>query len=116
MTDSNVEHEYGRILHKHGRRVANRWLVATLNVAASGRSSCDFYAHYGSEANLPEHERGQTDLIHRFDPTGFLALYEHDCANVPQHLLPAFTPAQRAAIAHADTADTAAAIHLPTMH
>ena len=47
----------------------------------SERSLRDFYAMYGSEANLPESERCKSGMIDRFDPTGFNGLYR-----IPQWL------------------------------
>ncbi|WP_432258640.1 hypothetical protein [Cupriavidus sp. TMH.W2] len=70
----DIAQEYMRILAQHGRRIANRYLVAAGHY--TGLTLTDFYAQYGSEATLPEHERSRSDLVHRFDPGGYLALYE----------------------------------------
>ena len=60
---------YNAAVATHGRRVANRLVLA--DTPPDQRTLSDFYACYGSESDLPEHERGATPLIDTFDPTGY---------------------------------------------
>ncbi|PMS29645.1 hypothetical protein B0G57_1448 [Trinickia symbiotica] len=69
--------EYRDILKAHGRRVANRAAFASLP-KNSERTLDDFYACYGPEDRLPEHERCTTGMIQRFDPAGWRHLYLRD--------------------------------------
>jgi hypothetical protein len=62
---------YLRILIDHGRRVANRVVLAEINERKGKKELSDFYSCYGTEDTLPEHERCSTGLIHKFDPTGW---------------------------------------------
>lgn len=73
--------EYLQILTDHGRRVANRWLFA--RQTPQKPRLCDFYAMYGREDVLPEHERARTSLIDSFDPQGFHAFYADTPAPSP---------------------------------
>lgn len=66
---------YLRILLDHGRRVANRVVLAEINEAKGKKELSDFYSCYGLEDTLPEHERCSTGLIDKFDPTGWMNHY-----------------------------------------
>ncbi|MGQ7938496.1 hypothetical protein [Paraburkholderia sp. D1E] len=59
MQTNQLEHEYDSVASEFGRRVANRWAHAELCKAGKreGFELSDFYAMYGSEESLPEHER-----------------------------------------------------------
>lgn len=63
--------EYLRILSTHGRRVANRVVLAEMTQHKTKRELSDFYACYGDESVLPEHERCKTGFTAKFDPTGW---------------------------------------------
>lgn len=81
--------EYRDALFTHGRRVANRLVLASLPLR--GRVLSDFYACYAPEGadgertvdrtgdrpstDLPERERCVTGLIRKFDPSGWFAHY-----------------------------------------
>jgi len=65
--------KYIEVLRRHGRRVANR--VALASMTPRGRTLTDFYACYSPEADLPDHEKCSTDLIHMFDPSGWFVYY-----------------------------------------
>lgn len=70
--------EYRRLLNGHGRRVANRALVASL--PREDRDWALFYECYGPEAALPENERCRTGMIREFDPLGHSRFYDdHPC-------------------------------------
>lgn len=62
---------YLRILLDHGRRVANRVVLAEINERKGKKELSDFYSCYGTESTLPDHERCSTGLIDKFDPTGW---------------------------------------------
>lgn len=62
---------YLRILLDHGRRVANRVVLAEINERKGKKELTDFYSCYGTEDTLPDHERCSTGLIDKFDPTGW---------------------------------------------
>ena len=62
-------------LSSHGRRAANRVAYASMGRGEGTATLGDFYAMYGGEEHLPEHERCRTGLIYQFDPTGWFALY-----------------------------------------
>jgi hypothetical protein len=66
---------YLRILLDHGRRVANRVVLAEINERKGKKELSDFFSCYGSENDLPDHEKCSTGLIAQFDPTGYLAHY-----------------------------------------
>ncbi|TDN69081.1 hypothetical protein [Paraburkholderia sp. BL10I2N1] len=69
--------EYKRILAEHGRRVANRVAFASLSKEEQAAGGLDnFYACYGAEDGLPEHERKRPgNPANVFDPTGWNDLY-----------------------------------------
>jgi len=64
---------YIEILVRHGRRVANRVVLASMPVA--GRGLDDFYECYGDESELPEKEQSTTGMAHVFDPAGWFVYY-----------------------------------------
>lgn len=71
-----MEHEtYLEILAQHGRRVANRVALADINANGGHKELSDFYSCYGLEDDLPESEKSKTDLISKFDPTGWFDHY-----------------------------------------
>lgn len=70
-----VREQYLTILAEDGRRVANRFALASLGKEAE-RDLPTFYACYGSEHDLPEDERSREgNPANAFDPSGWFALY-----------------------------------------
>jgi hypothetical protein len=67
---------YLDILVTHGRRVANRVVLSTIQ--PSQRKLSDFYACYAPEDTLPEDEQSQTGMIDMFDPCGAFVYYRPD--------------------------------------
>lgn len=69
--------QYIDILVQHGRRVANRVVLADMSLAK--RTLSDFYACYGSELLLErQSEVCQTNMARLFDPTGWFVYYPDD--------------------------------------
>jgi phosphoketolase len=66
---------YLKILATHGRRVANRVVLAEINEKNGHKELRDFFACYGAEDDLPENEKCKTELITEFDPTGWFDHY-----------------------------------------
>ncbi|MFA8389722.1 hypothetical protein ACEPUD_06290 [Burkholderia ubonensis] len=73
------EETYQRLLDTHGRRVANR--AAVCQMPKDQRDWSMFYQCYGPESALPENERCRTDVIGKFDPTVWHALYRNHPAD-----------------------------------
>lgn len=77
--------EYKDVLAEHGRRVANRVAFSSLpkgEEQADGQWAADFYALYGPEDSLPEHERMRpSNPANAFDPSGWLAHYRNHPAD-----------------------------------
>jgi hypothetical protein len=70
--------DYRDALFTHGRRVANRLVLASLPLRQ--RTLSDFYACYSPQDGLPEHERCVTGLINKFDPAAWHLHYPDDAA------------------------------------
>lgn len=72
-----VREQYLTILAEDGRRVANRFALASVGKGAE-RDLSTFYACYGSERGLPEDERSRPgNSANAFDPCGWFAFYEN---------------------------------------
>ncbi|MFM0035957.1 hypothetical protein [Paraburkholderia strydomiana] len=84
MRTSQLEHDYDSTLSEFGRRVANRWLYATMQKAGKSNFSLnDFYAMYAPEDQspegpLPESERARPGDEKLLDVTGWNNLYAPD--------------------------------------
>ena len=78
MQTNTVEQEYDGVASEFGRRIANRWLFATMQKAGKrdGFTIEDFYACYGNEEELPEHEWMQRDDRYTLDVVRWHAFYE----------------------------------------
>lgn len=74
----SVREQYLTILAEDGRRVANRFALASLGKGAE-RDLSTFYACYGNERDLPEDERTRPgNPANAFDPSGWFAFYARD--------------------------------------
>lgn len=70
-----VREQYLTILAEDGRRVANRFALASLGNGAE-RDLSTFYGCYGNEHDLPEDERSRpNNPANAFDPSGWFAFY-----------------------------------------
>lgn len=77
MQTNTVEQEYDSVAGEFGRRIANRWLFATMQKAGKRDFEfSDFYAMHGNEDALPEHERMRREDRYVLDTSQWNAFYE----------------------------------------
>ncbi|MFL9939991.1 hypothetical protein [Paraburkholderia graminis] len=70
---------YEHILASDGRRIANRAAFASLREKGEQAELDAFYSMYGSEDDLPEHERVRAGNPRNcFDPTGWHSFYVNE--------------------------------------
>ncbi len=68
--------QYIDVLETHGRRVANRVVLAGIPANQGTRVLADFYACYAPDNTLPAAEHCDTGMSDIFDPTGWFVYYD----------------------------------------